>query len=179
LIGYKIPLSLKENTWQWLQDHSLGHRAKANGNKEEQYTGLLGENMFRTIIGLSPTYEEGFDGGYDIYLYNKKIDVKTMGRSVDPKPHYVNNFISYQEHFDCNIYAFCSINKKENTFWVCGLTDKETMLQNANFYQEGETRYRDNGTSFTMKAPTYEIQNHQLYQVDNIESIWKYIKYYE
>ena len=78
----------------------MGHRFAANGNKEEQYTGLLGENMFKTIIGLYPTFEDGFDGGYDIGLNGKKVDVKTMGRSVDPKPHYVNNFISYQEHFD-------------------------------------------------------------------------------
>ena len=176
---YTIPTSLKEQTWEWLQDHSLGHRTKANGNKEEQYTGLLGENMFREIIGLPTQFEDGFDGGYDIQLYNQKIDVKTMGRSVDPKPHYVNNFISYQSHFDCDIYAFCSINKKQNTFWVCGLIDKDTMLQKASFYNQGETRYRDNGTSFIMKAPTYEIQNHQLHQVDNIESIWQYIKHNE
>ena len=179
MIGYNIPISLKQKTWDWLQDHSMGHRFAANGNKEQQFVGLLGENLFKTIIGLYPTFEDGFDGGYDIGLNGKKIDVKTMGRTVDPQPHYVNNFISYQEHFDCNMYAFCSINKKQNTFWVCGMIDKDTMLQNASYYKEGEIRYRDNGTSFQMKAPTYEIENHKLHQVENIQSIWQYINNYE
>ena len=40
-------------------------------------------------------------------------------------------------------------------------------------------RYRDNGTSFQMKAPTYEIENHKLHQVENIQSIWQYINNYE
>ena len=40
----------------------MGHRFAANGNKEQQFVGLLGENLFKTIIGLYPTFEDGFDG---------------------------------------------------------------------------------------------------------------------
>ena len=63
--SYSIPKSLKEKTWAWLQDHSKGHRFDANGSRSEQFVGLLGENMFRMIIGLPAEFEDGFDGGHD------------------------------------------------------------------------------------------------------------------
>lgn len=160
--SYKIPKSLKEKTWDWLQDHSMGHRFDANGSKAEQFVGLLGENMFRMINDLPPKFVKGFDGGYDLIFMGQKTDVKTMGRRVDPKPHYVNNFVGYQKDFDCDLYVFCSINKSTNTFWICGYTDKQTLLTESNFYEKGERRYRDDGSYFINKAPLYEIENTKL-----------------
>jgi len=162
MTSYKIPQLLKEMTWEWLQDHSMGHRFDANGSKEEQFIGLLGENMFRIINDLPPKFVDAFDDGYDLIFMGRKTDVKTMGRRVDPKPHYVNNFVGYQKDFDCELYVFCSINKNTNTFWICGYTDKHTLLTASTFYEKGQKRYRDDGSYFINKAPLYEIENRKL-----------------
>lgn len=160
--SYKIPHDLKKSCWKWLEDHSMGHRFDANGNKHEQFVGLVGENMFRIINDLPPKFIDGFDGGHDLIWRGFKTDVKTMGRRVDPRPHYVNNFVGYQKDFDCELYVFCSINKNTNTFWVCGYTDKHTLLTESDFYDKGERRYRDDGSFFINKAPLYEIKNNKL-----------------
>lgn len=163
--SYKIPKELKQKTWDWLKTNSMGHRFDANGSKEEQFVGLLGENMFRLVNDLPPKFESGFDGGHDLIFMGHKTDVKTMGRSVDPQLHYVNNFVGYQQHFDCELYIFCSINKRTDTFWICGYTNKETLLTKSTFFKKGEKRYRDDGTYFINKAPLYEIKNSDLKQL--------------
>ena len=162
MTSYKIPQDLKTACWEWLEKHSMGHRFDGNGNKHEQFVGLVGENMFRIINDLPPKFDDKFDGGHDLIWMGRKTDVKTMGRRVDPKPHYVSNFIGYQKDFDCELYVFCSINKSTNTFWICGYTDKDTLLKEASFYEKGVRRYRDDGSYFVNRAPLYEIENYKL-----------------
>jgi len=76
-----------------LTTHNFGHRYTANGNYEQQLTGIIGQSVVMEIFGLGfIDGSSGFDHGVDIYFEGLKIDVKTMGRTTDVKPNYTNNF---------------------------------------------------------------------------------------
>jgi len=67
-----------------LTTHNFGHRYTANGNYEQQLTGIIGQSVVMEIFGLGfIDGSSGFDHGVDIYFEGLKIDVKTMGRTTD------------------------------------------------------------------------------------------------
>lgn len=173
MISYKINKDLKIKIWNALLTHSVANRGKGDGTQEQQYVGLLGEYSVKELLGIEVLELNGFDGGYDLKISEAKVDIKTMGRRVDPQDHYVNNFIAYQKDFDCDYYLFCSINKTTSVLTICGYQDKKTLLDVAEFFPEGSVRYRDDGSKFKMKAPTYEIKNSDLKPINEIEDLWK------
>lgn len=99
-----------------------------------------------------------------------------MTRSVFVQPHYVHNFIGYQENYEVNYYIFASYNKKADVFTICGYVSKEQLKQKADFYPEGTIRYRDDGTSFKSRAPLYEIKQSNLEILNSVEDIFLHIK---
>ncbi len=159
----RIPTDLKSKAWEFVSNNNMGQRHDFNGTKEQQYAGLVGENMIRKALGFEYSFEPGYDGGYDIMYEGTRIDVKTMTRSVDPKPHYVNNFVGYQKNLPCDMLVFCSINKKTGILWVCGFTTKSRLLKEAEFFEAGSIRTRDDGTTMKVEAPLYEISNEKLF----------------
>ena len=161
-MNLKIPKELKVKCWDFLKKNNLGNRLEANGNKQQQFVGLIGEIMVVNLFGLEYKFSQGFDGGFDFIYKGKKIDVKTMGRTVDPKPYFVNNFIAFQKDFNCDYYIFTSLNKKTNELTICGYLSKEDLLKKSTLYKKGTKRTRTNGTSFILKADTYEIENFNL-----------------
>lgn len=173
MISVEIDKGLKITIWNALLEHSVANRGKGDGTQEQQYVGLLGEYTVKGLLGID--YEElsGFDGGYDLIIKGARVDIKTMGRTVDPQDHYVNNFIAYQQDFDCDYYIFCSINKTTSILTICGYQDKRTLLEIADFFPEGSVRYRDDGSKFKMKAPTYEIKNSDLKPINELDDLWK------
>ena len=90
-----LNLNLDEDVFahsvQFNQENNIGLRGHADGSQEEQLTGILGQNMIFHALGLPLMKPEGFDGGVDMRLNSKSIDIKTMGRKVYPKNYYVNN----------------------------------------------------------------------------------------
>jgi len=165
MIRLSIPSELKTLCWDYVQNNNMGNRFDFNGNKEQQYLGLIGENMVRKYYNMPYSFSEGFDGGHDIILNGYKIDVKTMGRTVDPQPHYANNFVAYQKELDCDILYFTSINKKTSTIFFCGWTWKNDFLNEALYFEQDAIRHRDDGTNFKILAPLYEISNKNLNEI--------------
>jgi len=154
--------------------YNFGKRSSANGNKEQQLTGIIGQSVVMNLFGLGNVNgEDGFDDGVDILYNNKKIDVKTMGRNVDAKMKYVNNFLSCQLKYDCDVLIFVSINKQENTFQICGWIEKKNLHRKSIFYEKGERRYRDDGTYFQLESDTYEIYNYNLIDMKYLDEINK------
>ena len=164
----RIDDGLKRRVWSFLKDNNVGNRSRANGNKTEQDVGLLGVSVVKNHFGINSNLNNGFDGGFDFEYNGIKVDVKTMGRTVDPKPYYVNNFISYQSDFDCDAYIFCSINKKTSDLTICGWVTKDELMDRSLLYKEGSIRTRTDGTTFKMKAPTYEIKNADLNSIETL-----------
>jgi hypothetical protein len=110
----------------------------------------------------------GFDGGYDLYYKGFKIDVKTMGRTVAVKSNFVNNFVSLQLKFDCDVYIFCSLNKKNNILTICGWVTKEELLDRSKYYEKGTVRVRSNNSQLILQEAIYEIENHKLNKIEDL-----------
>mgnify|MGYP003631116755 FL=1 len=156
---------------QFNQENNIGLRGHADGSQEEQLTGLLGQNMICHALRLPLMKPEGFDGGVDMRLNGKSIDIKTMGRKVYPKNYYVNNLIASQLKYGVDAYLFCSYNKLSDILTVCGWIDKDNFKEKASFYKEGDIRTRSNGTTFVTKSDLYEIENKDLFPVNSLNDI--------
>jgi hypothetical protein len=163
-----VDSKLKKEVWSFLKENNIGNRSNANGNKEEQFVGLLGEILVKRHLNIEHNYSNGFDGGYDFIYKGKKFDVKTMGRNVDPKDYYVNNFICYQLDYECDGYVFCSLNKKTNKLTICGWVTKEELKSKGELFIKGQTRQRTDGSTFKLKAPTLEIKNNKLNNIKDL-----------
>jgi len=155
-----------------LKTTNFGHRSRGfNGNYEKQYTGLIGELTLHRLLGLTrPKYTSGrLDT--DILINNKKVDIKSMARNVYMQDHYVHNFVAYQKDMPSDILLFISINKKSGVVQICGWLEKEKFLENASFFDQGDKRERDDGTSFVLRAPLYEIEQNKLNKLNNVKDL--------
>jgi hypothetical protein len=174
MLNIKLPDDICSFAWDMVNKKNFGHRSiGANGNKEQQYTGILGEAMiYKIVYDKLPTYNEA--GTVDIVINGKKIDIKTMGRKVYMKEDYVHNFVGYQKSFPNDIYVFNSIVKQERTIQICGWITKDDFFKKCVFTEKGKLRHRSDGTSFKTKAPLYEIENKKLngiYQDNDVRNI--------
>jgi len=155
-----------------LKTTNFGHRSRGfNGNYEKQYTGLIGELTLHRVLGLTkPKYTSGrLDS--DILINNKKVDIKSMARNVYMQDHYVHNFVAYQKDMPSDILLFISINKKSGVVQICGWLEKEKFLNEASFFDQGDKRERDDGTSFVLRAPLYEIEQNKLNKLNSVDDL--------
>ena len=53
--------------------------------------------------------------------------------------------------------------------FICGYLSKKELLDKAILYKKGAIRHRENGTTFKMKADTFEIKNSLLNQIKNLK----------
>lgn len=159
-----------------VQQYNFGMRGYGDGNKREQLTGMIGQTVFADLVHLPrPSGETGFDHGVDFIVNGKRIDIKTMTRTVPVKPHYVHNFIGYQEKYEVDAYVFASYNIKTQVLTICGSVDKISFTKKVAFYKKGELRYRDDGTSFPAKAPLYEIKQQDLVQANSMTELLSHL----
>mgnify|MGYP003150306556 FL=1 len=157
--------------------YNFGKRSSANGNKEQQLTGIIGQSVVMNLFGLGNVNgEDGFDDGVDILYNNKKIDVKTMGRKSDVKQNYTNNFLKLQDHYSTEIYIFCSYHKIKEELTICGWIEKQDFINKRRYYPKGTERKRFDGTTFETFADLYEIDNKDLNQVNNIDELKQQLK---
>lgn len=155
-----------------VRNYDFGKRGRADGSQEQQRTGMIGQTVLADLLGLArPNGELGFDGGVDYIINGKRVDIKTMGRTVSLKNHYVHNFVGYQHKYEVDYYIFASLNKKTNILTFGGYIAKKDFDSVADFYNEGDWRVRDNGTRFRTKAPLYEIKQSSLHALDALEDI--------
>jgi len=172
MIDYKVNEEQIKYSWSLVNSYNFGQRGRGDGNKNQQFVGILGQTIISDLLKLNrPNGKTGFDGGYDLIINNKKVDVKTMGRTVPVKQHYVHNFIGYQLKYEVDYLLFLSYNKKNSIMTICGYITKDEFLKKARFYPQGAERTRDDGTSFYSKAPLYEISQKDLYPLNSIGDI--------
>lgn len=150
----------------------FGQRGRGDGNKKEQLTGIIGQTVFSDEIKVArPTGETGFDGGKDFIINEKKVDIKTMTRSVPMRSYFVHNFIGYQKNYEVDYYIFTSFNIKNRKLTICGIIDKENFFKKSTFFDKGSIRKRSDGTTFETFAPLYEIKQTLLVPVNNIQEL--------
>jgi hypothetical protein len=159
-----VPRFVIDDSWRFTKQIRMGHRNDgSDGNAEQQLVGVIGQNMVNLAL-CKPMLEKdtGFDGGVDFEVFGMTFDVKTMGRKSEPKPYYVNNLLRSQIKFNCNAYLFLSFNKNDSVLTFCGWLPKESFLYRATLYSKDSTRKRSDGSSFQLKADTFEIENNKL-----------------
>lgn len=177
--SYKIPDHVLLSSLHLSIQSKLGHRNDgSDGSEAQQLVGIIGENSIRYLFNL-PLMEKrnDHDGGYDITIHGKNFDVKTMGRTVDPKLDFVNNFVLSQTAFNPDAYIFTSLNKTNLIITICGWIPSHNLKQNMERFHRGETRKRTDGSKFTLKADLGEIPNSKLnYNFYDIEQLDESIK---
>lgn len=168
----KVSALLLQHCEQQIEQFNFGVRSSANGTKEQQLTGIIGQSVVMDLFGLG--YIDGtcgFDSGVDLVYENLKIDVKTMGRTTDVRKNYTNNFLKLQDYFDTDIYIFCSFHKLKNELTVCGWITKQELVLKRKFFPKGTIRTRNDGTTFTTFADLFEIDIVDLENVDSVENL--------
>lgn len=152
----------------------FGKRGKGDGNKDEQFTGILGQVMIADLLGFPrPNGLAGYDNGYDLSIFGKRVDVKTMTRTVPMRDDFVHNLIGYQKDYALDYYIFCSFNKKTDELTICGYISKKDFLIKSKYYSEGTKRYRTDGSFLISKAHLYEISQKDLNQINNVIELIK------
>jgi hypothetical protein len=164
---------------QQLKKYNFGQRGYADGTPEQQLVGIIGQTVVLDLFNL-PWIDgsKGFDGGVDLVLNDVSIDVKTMGRTTDVRPYYVNNFIGLQKKYVVDAYIFASFNKKTNELTIVGWLPKTLLEEKADFFSKGSYRTRSNGTKFRTFTDLYEIKNSDLFDVLSIDDLKKEITKY-
>ncbi len=163
-----------------LEKHNFGNRGVADGNPEEQLTGIIGQCTIQTMFHVDLlTGEEGFDHGEDLEFSGLSIDVKTMGRTTVVKDYYVNNFIALQKDYPTDVYIFCSYYKDKKELTICGWLTKNKLEDKAKFFPKGTKRFRSDKTSFRTKADLFEIPNKKLRQVKSPRDLKQQLSEYE
>ena len=162
----QVPQEIIDYCTQQTEQHNFGQRSTANGTKEQQRTGLIGQSMVMALFGAGQVSgEDGCDGGLDVLYAGRRIDVKTMGRTTSVQPHYTNNFLALQAAYKTDAYVFCSYNKNNCELTVCGWVTKDELAARRRFYPKGTIRQRSDGTTFETFADLYEIDNCNLHDV--------------
>lgn len=177
MISYKLKSDVIEHARWLVNNTNYGQRGNADGSKAQQFIGMVGQCSVMDMLSIElPTLSYEHDGGVDIKIGNVTIDVKTMGRTCDPKPYFVNNLIGLQKHFDVDAYIFCSINTISKMMSVCGWISKQDYFDKANLHLKGATRTRSDNTTFVTKADLYELPNSKLNQPTNVLDLYYEIR---
>jgi len=171
MIKINLTQELIQKATNLVDYYGFGHRGFADGNRTEQIVGVCGELAIRELLGLGDLEPKGFDGGYDFNFGDRFVDIKTMGRSVDPEPEFVNNVMAIQMDYKSTHFIFCSLNKKTRVLTICGWATKEDVKQKGEFYAQGMPRKRSDGTSLICKASLYEIKNSVLNRLETVSEL--------
>lgn len=168
----KVSDRLLKHCEQQIEQFNFGIRSCANGSKEQQLTGIIGQSVVTDLFDLG--YVDGTSGcddGVDLLYENLKIDIKTMGRTTDVRKNYTNNFLKLQDYFDTNIYIFCSFHKVKKELTVCGWITKQELANKRKFFPKGTIRTRTDGTTFSTFSDLFEIDIVDLNDVSSLDDL--------
>jgi hypothetical protein len=146
----------------YLEKGGIAHRGNFDGDNLKQLFGLLAQIIVGDICKCSRPINSGFDGGWDLMLYEKKYDVKCEIRSVDFKKKYVHNLNANQKNYKTDGYIFVSYNKEIGEFTVCGKITKDKFFEKAIYRKVGDRVERADGSLMDIQSSFYELENKYL-----------------
>lgn len=148
-----------------------------NGTKEEQYYGLLAQNIICKKFSQPLTDgSRGCDNGKDLVINNKVVDIKTMLRQVPCQPKfYTANLLDSQRKYHTDYYLFCSFNTTSNTLEICGLLRKDDIEKYGRYYATGEVSHNNRGKEIPTYEPRWEIDYKHMIQINTLDDIVKNI----
>ena len=168
-IKVKIKPKIISHCKKQIDKHNFGNRSKDNGNRNQQYIGIIGECVIKDMFELKYIDgSSGFDGGVDLRYKGKRYDVKTMSRTTDVKDYYTNNLLKSQMDYDVDGYIFCSINTNKKELTVCGWIKKEDAIKHRKLNPKGMIMQQGKGKGEPLDADWYEIDNKYLNFVNSV-----------
>jgi len=175
---FKIKVSDKLlDICEWTsQNINMGQRGTFDGTAARQRTGIIGQNAICKLFGADLiSTDSGFDGGTDLLINGKRVDVKTMGRKSEVKKDFACNFVAMQEKYPVDYYLFTSLHLEKNELTVCGVIKKELFMQRKKVRQPGSTIKRNDGSAFEAVSELHEVRCDQLIDVNNPQDILRSI----
>ena len=159
---------------------NFGQRGIHDGTPTQQLYGVIAQNAILFGLGhplIKPSND--WDGGFDMVLSKQRIDIKTVIRTVPPKPEYECRVVADQMNYDLDAYLFTSYNTQTNQLTICGWLPKEEIKTRARVFRKGDVVERSDGSFFTCKLNSYQIYYHQLnHEAENFEQLIEEIDIY-
>ena len=176
VVRVAIPEELYQQAKQWSRENNMGHRKFGNGNKSQQFSGVLGEiAVHRYLFGEWPRMEDRgdcFDGGIDLEYGGFKLDVKTKTRQGYVDDHFDNSVYAFQFKYPNDSYIFCSYNKFQKVVEICGWTTKDYIRDKGTFVKAGTVHTLDNGSLLTMKFDNHTLPNSELLDIILLKQLY-------
>lgn len=165
MVDYPLSDEQCAYAWQLVNKCNFGKRGKFDGNKERQYTGILGQVAVADLLEYPrPTAGDTWDHGIDFIVGDKKIDLKTMMRNGPTRLSMVSNLSGLQvEQGETGVYLFSSINRTNRVLTIIGWL-KKIELDRKMFLPQGTPRRRQDGTTFELWCDTYEVPNRAMHE---------------
>lgn len=181
MIQVKMNHAMKMRAWDYLKENNIANRGTFDGSKKDQFVGLLGEMAVWDFLDLYPqkTWNTTgqWDGGVDLVSsYGLTFDIKTIRRTVDPKPHFEVNVLESQMSYDVESYIFCSVNERTSIVTICGFIFKNDFIRDAEYIAKGMERMRDNGTPLKYRASTYLMKISELIDIKYLYNLYHHDK---
>ena len=152
-------------SWDLVCKNNYGQRSSGNGNKEQQYTGILAETVLADALGHERPKATGFDNGIDFTCSGKHVDLKTISRKTYTKPFYRNVVFASQLKYETDVYLFASLHKVDRVLEVVGWIRKANISR-AHLKPKGSQRKREDGKIVEYYADQYEILCKELVPFD-------------
>lgn len=116
----------------------------------------VGEEVALKIFGGEIVGELDYD---IVSAQDKKIEVKTKQRSVEPKPSYECSVADFNTKQKCDRYAFISVLTDFSAAWYLGSMSRKKFYNKAKFCKKGEV---DDSNGFVFRADCYNIKISEL-----------------
>lgn len=126
--------------------------------------GFLAELALCAYLGA----ERVDKSNHDVVYENKRIEVKTKRRTVDPKSGYEGSVAVTSEHQKPDYYAFLSLTfgkksgnfySKLNSIWLCGFISYDDFIKKCVFYKKGDV---DESNGFVVLTDMRNIKYGEL-----------------
>jgi len=123
-----------------IETYNFDKERSRKTNDEMKVTGVVGEITICDALGLPRPvgYDRKGDGGCDLIIAGKRINIKTNRRARYPTSKDEGDIILYQKRQPVDYYLFCSLHKHQNISTLCGLCEKKYFWENGILREKGQ-----------------------------------------
>jgi len=152
---------------------SLGQISNSILKGKGNFAGYLGEEAVAAYIEANIISNDKGDAkyGHDLIKSDRRIEVKTKRRTVEPKPFYDVSVAATSKHQadkkGLDLYIFTSIqfeNNKPKKIWIIGQKDRDSYFKEARFIRKGEP---EGNNGFIAHADMYNLITTKLEPLDD------------
>ena len=159
-VNYPITEDVKKSAFSIAKSKRGIWRGENDGNIEDRFSGMIAEYYTHKHFGVDYWFEDkpGFDGGFDLIVNNKRVDVKSSRGYTPPGWWFDAPIIAHQKNYPCDVYLFTYIDKKKSIIHLVGWLYKHQFFDRAEFNDAGDRLARPGGKFMICKYPRYNLR---------------------